>query len=82
MLATVLGGLLIGAGIGLVIRAGSSTGGNDVPVLLLKKKLGIPLSVTMYGFDIVILLFPDPLFPAGRGPVQHHPHHPVFHDRR
>ena len=60
MLATVLGGLLIGAGIGLVIRAGSSTGGNDVPVLLLKKKLGIPLSVSMYGFDIVILLFQIP----------------------
>ena len=60
MLATVLGGLLIGAGIGLVIRAGSSTGGNDVPVLLLKKNLGIPLSVSMYGFDIVILLFQIP----------------------
>ena len=53
MLATVLGGLLIGAGIGLVIRAGSSTGGNDVPVLLLKKKLGIPLSVSMYGLSLI-----------------------------
>ena len=42
MLATVLGGLLIGAGIGLVIRAGSSTGGNDVPVLLLKRSWGSP----------------------------------------
>lgn len=54
------GGALAGAGIGLVIRAGASTGGNDIPMLLLKRKLGIPLSVSMYSFDIVILLLQLP----------------------
>lgn len=63
LLAVILGGLLTGTGIGLVIRAGSSTGGNDIPMLLLNKKLGIPISITMYGFDFVILLFQLPYSP-------------------
>lgn len=56
MLATLCGGLLIGAGIGLVIRAGASTGGMDIPPLILKKKLNIPVAWSLYAFDIVILL--------------------------
>lgn len=60
MLAVILGGLISGTGIGLVLRAGSSTGGNDIPVLLLNKNLGVPLSVSMYGLDGAILLFQLP----------------------
>lgn len=60
LLALILGGLLTGSGIGLVIRAGASTGGNDIPVLLLKKKFGVPLSISMYAFDIAILLLQLP----------------------
>lgn len=56
MLATLCGGLLIGVGIGLVIRAGASTGGMDIPPLVLKKKLNIPVAWSLYAFDIVILL--------------------------
>ncbi len=55
LLAVVLGGLLSGLGIGTVLRAGASTGGNDIPMLLLNKKLGIPIAVTMYTFDFLIL---------------------------
>ena len=55
MLMTVCAGLLIGAGIGLVIRCGASTGGMDIPPLVLNKKFRIPVSVLMYGFDILIL---------------------------
>ena len=55
-----IGGALTGIGIGLVIRAGSSTGGNDIPVLLLKKWFGVPLSVSMYALDILILLLQLP----------------------
>ena len=56
MLCTVLGGLMIGAGIGIVIRAGASTGGMDIPPLILKKKLGISVSVSLYVFDVCILI--------------------------
>lgn len=55
-LATVLSGLMIGAGIGMVIRAGASTGGMDIPPLALQKKLNIPVSLSLYVFDCGILL--------------------------
>lgn len=56
MLATICGGLMIGAGIGIVIRAGASTGGMDIPPLVLNKKFGLPVSVMLYVFDFAILI--------------------------
>lgn len=56
MLASVCGGLLIGAGIGLVIRAGASTGGMDIPPLVINRKWGVPVAYSMYAFDVLILL--------------------------
>lgn len=56
MLATVCGGLMIGLGIGIVIRAGASTGGMDIPPLVLNKKLGLSISAMLYAFDFIILL--------------------------
>ncbi|MBQ8803344.1 MAG: YitT family protein [Tyzzerella sp.] len=56
MLATICAGLLIGFGIGIVIRAGASTGGVDIPPLVLNKKLGIPISVGLYACDFAILI--------------------------
>lgn len=56
ILATVFGGLMIGFGIGIVIRAGASTGGMDIPPLILKKKFGLPVSVMLYVFDVTILI--------------------------
>ena len=49
-------GLMIGFSIGIVIRAGASTGGMDIPPLVLNKKLGLSVSATMYAFDFTILL--------------------------
>lgn len=56
MLAAVCGGLMIGFGIGIVIRAGASTGGMDIPPLVLNKKMGLSVSVMLYVFDFVILV--------------------------
>lgn len=56
MLGTVCAGLLIGVGIGIVIRAGASTGGVDIPPLVLNRKLGIPVSVALYACDFMILM--------------------------
>ena len=56
VLCTVFGGLCIGVAIGIVIRTGASTGGMDIPPLVINKKLGIPVSVTMYVFDFSILM--------------------------
>ena len=56
MLSTLCAGIMIGAGIGLVIRAGASTGGMDVPPLVMNKLFGIPVSVGLYVFDFLILI--------------------------
>ncbi len=56
MLATVFTGLGIGLGLGLVIRNGASTGGMDIPPLVLNHYFKLPVSVTMYGFDFLIIL--------------------------
>lgn len=56
LLCVILAGIMIGLAIGLVIRCGASTGGMDIPPLILNKKLGIPISISMYSFDFLILL--------------------------
>ncbi|HBA63954.1 MAG TPA: YitT family protein [Lachnospiraceae bacterium] len=56
MLCTLFGGLMIGFAIGIVIRAGASTGGMDIPPLVLNKKFGLPVSVLLYVFDFTILI--------------------------
>ena len=55
-LCTVFAGLGIGVALGLVIRSGASTGGLDIPPLVLNKWFKLPVSATMLTFDIVVLL--------------------------
>lgn len=56
LLAALVGGVMIGSAIGIVIKCNASTGGMDIPPLVINKKLGIPVSVSMYAFDFIILL--------------------------
>ena len=56
MLCTVFAAVSIGVGIGMVIKAGASTGGMDIPPLILNKKMGVPVSVGLYTFDFLILI--------------------------
>ncbi len=56
LLCTIFSGLGIGLSLGMVIRSGASTGGMDIPPLVLNKKLHIPVSVSLYVFDIIIIL--------------------------
>ena len=49
-------GLLIGLGVGLVVRAGGSTGGMDIPPCILQKYFGIPVGTSLMFFDTVIVL--------------------------
>ena len=55
-LNTIFSGLGIGVGLGIVIRMGASTGGMDIPPLILNKYFKIPVSVSLNAFDICILL--------------------------
>ncbi|MGN0673522.1 MAG: YitT family protein [Anaerovoracaceae bacterium] len=56
LLCALFGGLCIGAALAMIIRLGASTGGMDIPPLLLKKFLRIPVSVSLYVFDVIILI--------------------------
>lgn len=56
LLAAILGGVMIGSAIGIVIKCNASTGGMDIPPLVINKKIGLPISVSMYAFDFLILL--------------------------
>lgn len=56
ILCTIFGGICIGAAIGIVMRAGASTGGMDIPPLVLNKYFKIPVSGSIYVFDMLILL--------------------------
>jgi len=56
LLNTLFAGLGLGGALGIVIRAGASTGGMDIPPLVLKKLFHIPVSVSLWFFDFCIML--------------------------
>lgn len=56
LLAALLAGLLSGVGIGLVMREGSSTGGLDVPPLVLNKYFKWNIAISMYVIDTIVLM--------------------------
>ena len=55
-LASFYGGLLGGAGVGLVMRTGASTGGMDVPPLVIHRYTDIPVSTLVFLFDGLTVL--------------------------
>ena len=55
-LASFYGGLLGGIGVGMVIRAGASTGGMDVPPLIIHKLTGIKVSTLVLIIDGLTVL--------------------------
>ena len=55
VLNTIFAGFGVGIALGITIRAGASTGGMDIPPLVLNKYLHIPVSASMMVFDMAIL---------------------------
>ena len=56
LLNVLFAGMGLGLSLGIVLRGGASTGGMDIPPLILKKKFHIPVSVSLWAFDFCILL--------------------------
>jgi uncharacterized membrane-anchored protein YitT (DUF2179 family) len=54
-LATLAGSFLLGVGMGIVFRFNGSTGGTDIPALLLKKYFGISVGTGFLLIDSVII---------------------------
>ena len=55
ILNAAVAGLLIGCAIGMVARTGASTGGMDIPPLVINKLTGAPVGTTLLCFDVVII---------------------------
>ena len=55
LLASLFGGVLMGAALGTVMRVGSSTGGMDIAALVLHKWTHVPVSWCVYALDTVVI---------------------------
>ena len=49
LLVCILGGFLLGLGIGLVLKAGGSTGGFDILALIVEKHFKVPVTLLVNG---------------------------------
>ena len=56
LLNVIFAGIGLGGSLGIVIRSGASTGGMDIPPLILKKFFHIPISASLWVFDFCIML--------------------------
>ena len=55
LLASLFGGVLMGAALGMVMRVGSSTGGMDIAALVLHRWTHVPVSWCVYALDAVVI---------------------------
>ena len=56
LIAAVAGGMFVGVGVGLVVRQGGSTGGDDALALAISKITGCNISIAYLATDISVLL--------------------------
>lgn len=63
LLATVFGGVLLGVGLGLVVRAGATTGGTDMAASLLHRYVSfLSIPVILFGIDAVVVMIAAMVF--------------------
>lgn len=55
ILCILFAAVFLGVGLGILIRAGASTGGLDIPPIVVRKYFHLPVSVTMNTMDFFIL---------------------------
>ena len=56
LLNVLFGGMGLALGLGLVFRGGASTGGMDIPTLILKRRFHVPEAASLWIFDFFIML--------------------------
>lgn len=62
MAAAIAGGILMGAGVGIVILGGGSTGGTDTAALIFNNHLKMPLSLSIMLIDYSVIILGAFLF--------------------
>ena len=63
ILVSIFSGIVSGLGIGITIKFGSSTGGNDIFSVIIKKKLNISVGAFSFIFNLLVLLTSLVFFP-------------------
>lgn len=66
LLAAVLGALFVGVGVGMIVRAGGSSGGDDALALTIARLTRWPLSRAYLITDLTVLLLSLSYIPLGR----------------
>ncbi len=57
LLATLFGGVLLGIGLGIIMRAGATTGGTDMLARLIHKKISfLSVGVLLFSMDCIVIL--------------------------
>ncbi len=62
ILAVSFGGVLLGLGVGMVIKAGGCLDGTETVAILLNKKFALPVGQVVLGFNVVIYIIAGFLF--------------------
>ncbi len=63
MLASVFGGVLLGVGLGLVVRAGATTGGTDMAAMMLHSVLGfLSIPAILFAIDGIVVVIAAMVF--------------------
>lgn len=66
LLAAVLGALFVGVGVGLIVRQGGSSGGDDALALSMSKLSGVRVSICYLATDLTVLLLSLSYIPVRR----------------
>lgn len=56
LIAAVLGGLFVGVGVGLIVRRGGASGGDDALALIIRRFTGVKLSRAYFFMDFTVLM--------------------------
>ena len=67
LLATTFGGVLLGTGVGLVLRGGSCLDGTEIVAILLSKKLSVSTGQIILFFNVIIYAVAGAVFGLDRG---------------
>ncbi len=67
ILATTFGGVLLGIGVGLVLRGGSCLDGTEIVAILLSKKLSVSTGQIILFFNVIIYAVAGAIFGLDRG---------------
>lgn len=65
VLAAIVGGIFVGVGVGLVVRAGGASGGDDALALVIAKRTGWPVSRAYLITDLTVLALSLSYIPVG-----------------